>query len=35
VLQIDTLIVGNRCARRSATQAFIMVLATVFLDFVR
>jgi TRAP-type uncharacterized transport system substrate-binding protein len=35
VLQIDTLIVGNRCARLSATQAFITVLATVFPDFVR
>ena len=35
MLQIDTLIVGNRCARRSATQAFITVLATVFPDFVR
>jgi hypothetical protein len=35
VLQIDTLIVGNGCARRSATQAFITVLATVFPDFVR
>jgi uncharacterized protein len=35
VLQINTLIVGNRCARRSATQAFITVLATVFPDFVR
>jgi NMT1-like family len=35
VLQIGTLIVGNRCARRSATQAFITVLAAVFPDFVR
>jgi hypothetical protein len=35
VLQIDTLIVGNRCTRRSATQAFITVLAAVFPDFVR
>ncbi len=35
VLQVDTLIVGNRCARRSATQGFITVLATVFPDFVR
>jgi uncharacterized protein len=34
VLQVDTLIVGNRCARRSATQGFITVLATVFPDFV-
>ena len=35
VLQVDTLIVGNRCARRSATQGFITVLASVFPDFVR
>src|SRR4029450_6728845 len=35
VLRIDTLIVGNRCARWSATQAFITVLVTVFPDFVR
>jgi TRAP-type uncharacterized transport system substrate-binding protein len=35
VLQIDTLIIGNRCARWSATQAFLTVLATVFPDFVR
>jgi hypothetical protein len=35
VLQVDTLIVGNRCARRSVTQGFITVLATVFPDFVR
>jgi uncharacterized protein len=35
VLQIDTLIVSNRCARWSATQAFLTVLATVFPDFVR
>jgi hypothetical protein len=35
VLQIDTLIVGNRCARWSATQAFLTVVATVFPDFVR
>jgi hypothetical protein len=35
VLQIDTLIVGNRCARWSATQAFLTVAATVFPDFVR
>jgi hypothetical protein len=34
VLQVDTLIVGNRCARRSVTQGFITVLATVFPDFV-
>jgi hypothetical protein len=35
VLQIDTLIVGNRCARWSATQAFLTVLATVSPDFLR
>jgi TRAP-type uncharacterized transport system substrate-binding protein len=35
VLQVDTLIVGNRCARRSATQGFMTVLTTVFPDFVR
>jgi TRAP-type uncharacterized transport system substrate-binding protein len=35
VLQIDTLIIGNRCARWSVTQAFLTVLATVFPDFVR
>jgi hypothetical protein len=35
VLQVDTLIVGNRCARRSATKGFITVLARVFPDFVR
>jgi TRAP-type uncharacterized transport system substrate-binding protein len=34
VLQVDTLIVGNRCARRSVTQGFMTVLATVFPDFV-
>jgi hypothetical protein len=35
VLQVDTLIVGNRCARRSVTQGFMTVLVTVFTDFVR
>jgi TRAP-type uncharacterized transport system substrate-binding protein len=35
VLQVDTLIVGNRCARRSVTQGFMTVLAAVFPDFVR
>src|SRR5215510_9831045 len=35
VLQVDTLIVGNRCARRSVTQGFMTVLVTVFPDFVR
>ena len=28
VLQVDTLIVGNRCALRSATQGFITVVVT-------
>src|SRR5262245_8350655 len=35
VLQVDTLIVGNRCARWSVTQGFITVLSTVFPDFIR
>jgi len=35
VLRIDTLLVGNRCAHRSATQALLTVLSTVFPDFVR
>jgi TRAP-type uncharacterized transport system substrate-binding protein len=35
VLRVDTLLVGNRCARRSATQALMTVLSTVFPDFVR
>src|SRR5262245_52404950 len=35
VLQVDTLVVGNGCARRSVTQGFITVLLTVFPDFVR
>ena len=35
VLQVDTLIVGNGCARRSVTQGFITVLTTGFPDFVR
>jgi TRAP-type uncharacterized transport system substrate-binding protein len=35
VLQVDTLIVGNRCARRSVTQGFMTVVDTVFPDFVR
>jgi uncharacterized protein len=35
ILQVDTLIVSNRCARRSVTQGFITVLVTVFPDFVR
>jgi len=35
VLRIDTLLVGNRCAGRAATQALLTVLAAVFPDFVR
>jgi TRAP-type uncharacterized transport system substrate-binding protein len=35
VLRIDTLIVGNGCARRSTTQGLITVLAAVMPDFVR
>src|SRR5262245_21082361 len=35
VLQVDTLIIGNRCTRRSVTQGFMTVLAAVFPDFVR
>jgi TRAP-type uncharacterized transport system substrate-binding protein len=35
VLQIDTLIIGNRCARWSVTQAFLTVLTTVYPDFIR
>ena len=35
VLRLDTLLVGNRCARRSVTQALLTVLTTVFPDFVR
>jgi hypothetical protein len=35
VLRIDTLIVGNGCARRSATQGLITVLAALMPDFVR
>ena len=35
VLQVDTLIVGNGCARRSVTQGFITVLLASFPDFVR
>jgi TRAP-type uncharacterized transport system substrate-binding protein len=34
VLQVDTLIVGNRCARRSVIQGFLTVLDMVFPDFV-
>jgi NMT1-like family len=35
VLEVDTLIVSNRCARRSVTQGFITVLVGVFPDIVR
>ena len=35
VLRLDTLLVGNRCARRSVTQALLSVLSTVSPDFVR
>ena len=35
VLQVDTLIVGNGCARRSVTQGFITILLASFPDFVR
>jgi len=35
VLQVDTLIIGNGCARESATQALITALMRVFPDFVR
>jgi hypothetical protein len=33
VLRVDTLLVDNRCARRSATQVLMTVLATVYVDF--
>jgi hypothetical protein len=35
VIQIDTLVIGNGCARESATQGVITLLAYVFPDFVR
>ena len=35
VIQIDTLVIGNGCARESATQGVITILAYVFPDFVR
>jgi TRAP-type uncharacterized transport system substrate-binding protein len=35
VLQIDTLVIGNRCARESVTQGVITTLAVVFPDFLR
>jgi len=35
VLRVDTLIVGNGCARRSTVQELITVLASVMPDFVR
>jgi hypothetical protein len=35
VIQIDTLVIGNGCARESATQGVITALANVFPDFMR
>lgn len=35
VLQIDALVVGNRCARESVTQGVITTLTSVFPDFLR
>jgi len=35
VIQIDTLVIGNGCARESATQGVITLLTYVFPDFVR
>ena len=35
VIQIDTLVIGNGCARESATQGVITLLKYVFPDFVR
>ena len=35
VLRLDTLLVGNRCARRTVTQALLTVLTTVSPDFMR
>ena len=35
IIQIDTLVISNGCARESATQGVIAVLAYVFPDFVR
>jgi TRAP-type uncharacterized transport system substrate-binding protein len=35
VIQIDTLVIGNGCARESATQGVITILADVFPDFIR
>jgi len=35
VIQIDTLVIGNGCARESATQGVISALEHVFPDFVR
>jgi TRAP-type uncharacterized transport system substrate-binding protein len=35
VIQIDTLVIGNRCARESATQGVITTLTYVFPGFVR
>jgi TRAP-type uncharacterized transport system substrate-binding protein len=35
IIQIDTLVVGNGCARESATQGLITALVAVFPDFIR
>lgn len=35
VIQVDTLVIGNRCARESETQGVITVLNAVFPDFLR
>ena len=35
VIDVDTLVIGNGCARESATQGMISALAAVFPDFVR
>ena len=35
VIQVDTLVIGNGCARESVTQGVITALARVFPDFVR
>jgi TRAP-type uncharacterized transport system substrate-binding protein len=35
VIEIDTLVVGNGCARESVTQGMLMALVRVFPDFVR
>jgi hypothetical protein len=35
ILQVDTLVIGNGCARESATQGVITAISRVFPDFVR